>query len=212
MLQFDKYVNDPSVTIRIGDDIDNEVPSFDIVVEKPNAAEESLLHQIEVHRPLGGIREIDGTDIIKGAIHAADKIGRFIKYKKDHREEYNGSESPQHGSREATVVVDPWPPTALFDVQKGKAKLVYDTHGNSTEISVTDVTMTPGRRSLSDNIVAKLNNKEYYRHHRLELLHQVNVIDRNGRLLYVFINTTPGERPEKNGEKRWIQKDIQGGQ
>jgi hypothetical protein len=220
MLQFNDYVNDPSVTIRIGDDVQNPMSSFDVVVKKPDA-EEPLLHQIEVYTPEGGIEKIKGDEIIEGAIHGAEKIWKFIDYKEKHPEEFNGSESPPHGCLEATVVVDPWPPTRVFHVNsaEGKQHLVYGTHGEGTLFADTNLTETSGK-SLFDKIVDRLNQAVYYtkddtkdKKYRLETLNQVNVIDRNGRLLCVFINTTPDRSSNRTRSWRpatWRRRDPQG--
>lgn len=142
--------------------------------------------------------------MVEAIKHTARKIGKIIEEKIKTR----GSDSPPHGRLEATVVVDPWPPTKVLHVGSGKEKqhLVYDTHGKCTQFADTDLRETPGTNLLQRTVDTLNNPKDPYKL-PIELVERLNVIDRNGRALFEVINEMPGVK-----EARWTWKDLQGGQ
>ena len=198
-----EYKNDPDVTIDIGQDVqkgyDGEL-SFDIVVKDDG----TILCQIEVFTPGNGDIQRYGQAFIDAITHAADKIEKYIAYKKDHPEEFNGSESPPRGSLEATIAIVPWPPDPI--PMGGDAQLVYNTHGEHTVCSVADPTVIRrGPINVLEEVVNNSNLSKAYDELPVEFIRRLNVIDENGQALFELTNQDPGVK-----YARWTWKDLQG--
>ena len=203
---FQEYMDDPSVTISIGQDVrtDKErVSSFDIVVQREEPGEKpEILRQIEVNMPDGSKNPTNGQAFINAIIHAATKIRGIIEHKKRTR----GSESPPPGMLEATTAVS-WPPKS-FRTKDGDI-MVFDTHGKYMKLSVADTNPRVkilAKGNLLDKTVDNLNRQdEHYKKQPVERVKRLTVLDRNGRVLFELTNKEPGVRPAE-----WTWRDLQG--
>lgn len=176
-----REASDTGLTIRIGEDSQTAGKSFDIIGDRLSGGTLRTDFRLEMKRRRTPVD--DGSHLIAGITHAAEKIPRAVR---------NDPRQLPSGNLEGGLVVQ-WPPAPV--ALGGGAQKIYRADGaygvRRSGQRVEDVNFN---RNLLDDLVDQHLNKFEY-DNPVEFVHRGVILDQNGNRLFEITNTTVGNRP-----------------